>query len=195
MGYGDEIGLDRAIVKVLPYHPKWAEYFCEEKELLVKTIGKTALDIRHIGSTSIVGMPSKPILDILVGLQTLTEVEPFVANLKAIGYEDKGNGDEAGRRYFVKGTEQKRTHHLNFCELNGPFWTRHVLFRDYLEKHPEFAERYAKLKLELAAKFPNNRLAYTNGKEEFVRSVLTLASSEGVANANAINSRVGDCSR
>ncbi len=179
MAQGDEIGLHRAIVTIVPYHPKWAEYFRQEKELLLKTMGETVLDIRHIGSTSIVGMPSKPILDILVGIQTLAEVEPFVANLNAIGYEDKGNGDEPGRRYFVKGAPEKRTHHLNFCEMNGSFWVRHILFRDYLEIHPEAAQQYAALKRTLAAKFPNDRPAYTAGKEKFVRSILELATSKG----------------
>ena len=178
MAYGDEVGLHRAIVRIVPYHPKWAEYFRTEKELLLKMMGETVLDIRHIGSTSIVGMPSKPILDILVGVQTLAAVERSVEDLNLIGYEDRGNGDAPGRRYFVKGAEEKRTHHLNFCELNGIFWTTHVFFRDYLEKHPDAAEQYAILKRALAAKFPNDRLAYATGKEEFVRSILKLAANE-----------------
>jgi len=179
MAYGDEIGLHRAIVRIVPYDPKWAEYFRREKELLLKTMRETALEIRHIGSTSIVGMPAKPILDILVGVKTLAAVEPFVQDLKLIGYKDRGNGDEPGRRYFVKGVEEKRTHHLNFCELNGIFWTSHILFRDYLEKHPDAAKQYATIKRALAAKFPKDRPAYTAGKEEFVRSILKLASNEG----------------
>jgi GrpB-like predicted nucleotidyltransferase (UPF0157 family) len=178
MASGDEIGLHRAVVRIVPYHPRWAEYFRAEKELLLKCMGDKALDIRHIGSTSIVGMPAKPILDILVGLPTLTSVEPFVRDLKLIGYEDRGNGDEPGRRYFVKGTEDNRTHHLNFCELNRVFWTKHVLFRDYLEKHRDAREQYAALKKVLAANFPNHRLAYTRGKEEFVHSILKLAANE-----------------
>ena len=179
MAYGNEIGLHRAVVRIVPYHPKWAEYFGKEKELLLKMMGESVLDIRHIGSTSIVGMPAKPILDILVGVRTLAAVEPLVEDLNLIGYEDKGDGDEPGRRYFVKGAEEKRTHHLNFCELNGIFWTSHVLFRDYLEKHPDAAKQYATLKRALAAKFPNDRPAYTTGKEEFVLSILKLAANEG----------------
>lgn len=179
MTYGDEIGLHRAIVRIAPYDPKWAEYFRREKELLLKTMREAVLEIRHIGSTSIVGMPSKPIVDILVGVKTLAAVEPFVQDLKLIGYEDRGNGDAPGRRYFVKGAEEKRTHHLNFCELNGIFWRSHVLFRDYLENHPDAAKQYVTIKRALAAKFPNDRPAYTAGKEEFVRSILKLAANDG----------------
>lgn len=175
MAYENEIGLHRAIVKVVPYRPKWAEYFLKERALLLKIMGEEVLDIRHIGSTSIVGMPAKPILDILVGLQTLAAVEPFVEDLNLIGYEDRGNGDDLGRRYFVKGAEAERTHHLNFCELNGSFWKRHVHFRDYLEKHADAARAYAALKRALAERFPNDRKAYTAGKEEFVRSIVNLA--------------------
>ena len=108
----------------------------------------------------------------------MAAVEPFVQDLKLIGYEDRGNGDAPGRRYFVKGAEEKRTHHLNFCELNGIFWRSHVLFRDYLEKHPDAAKQYATIKRALAAKFPNDRRAYTAGKEEFVRSILKLAAND-----------------
>lgn len=55
----------------MPYRPQWAECYREERELLLKILGEEALDIRHIGSTSIVGMPAKPILDILVGVKAL----------------------------------------------------------------------------------------------------------------------------
>ena len=179
MVYGDEIGLHRATVRIVPYDPTWAEYFRREKELLLKVLGETVLDVRHIGSTSIGGMPAKPILDILAGVRTLAAVEPLVEDLNLIGYQDRGNGDAPGRRYFVKGAEERRTHHLNFCALNGIFWTTHVFFRDYLEKHPDAAKQYATLKRALAAKFPNDRPAYTRGKEEFVGSILKLAANEG----------------
>ena len=87
MAYGDEIGLHRAIVRIVPYHPKWAEYFRREKELLLKMMGETVLDIRHIGSTSIVGMPAKPILDILVAVQTLAAVFYEWFNMRAGHWE------------------------------------------------------------------------------------------------------------
>jgi GrpB-like predicted nucleotidyltransferase (UPF0157 family) len=58
MIYRDELGLNRAIVRIEPYNPQWAEYFRMEQDLLLKVMGETALDIRHIGSTSIGGMPA-----------------------------------------------------------------------------------------------------------------------------------------
>ena len=174
----DEIGLARWTVKVVAHHPKWAEHFRQEKEILFQIMGPKLLDVRHIGSTSIPAMLAKPIVDILAAVKTLSDVEPFTEDLIRVGYQDKGNGDVPGRRYFVKGGEGKRTHHLNFCEMNSLFWTSHLAFRDYLERHPDAAKQYAALKRALAAKFPDDRLAYTAGKEEFVRSILKLAANE-----------------
>lgn len=174
----DEIGLPRWAVKVVAHNAKWAEYFRLEKAVLYQIGGTKLLDVRHIGSTSIPGMPAKPIVDILAAVKILSDVELFTDKLIRIGYTDKGNGDVVGRRYFVKGGADRRTHHLNFCEMNSLFWTTHLAFRDYLERHAEAAEQYASLKRSLVAKFPNDRLAYTSGKEEFVGAILKLAANE-----------------
>lgn len=178
MAYDDEIGLHRGTVKVVAHHPNWAECFRKERELLFQIMGEKVLDIRHVGSTSISEMPAKPVIDILAAVKTLADVEPFTEDLIVIGYEDKGNGDVLGRRFFVKGREEKRTHHLNFCEMNSFFWRSHLAFRDYLERHPEAAKQYSVLKRALAEKFPNDRNAYTTAKEEFVRSILARAKNE-----------------
>jgi len=175
MAHKGEIGLHRGTVQLVTHHPKWPEHFSKEQQLLFRILGEKALDISHIGSTSIPGMPAKPILDILAAVKMLSDVEAFTQDLNKIGYEDKGDGGVPGRRFFVKGTEAKRTHHLNFCELNSFFWRSHIAFRDYLEQHPEIAREYSALKQGLADIFPNDRGSYTAGKEEFVHSILDRA--------------------
>jgi GrpB-like predicted nucleotidyltransferase (UPF0157 family) len=55
-------------------------------------------------------------------------------------------------------------------------WLKHVHFRDHLRAHPEDARSYAKLKYDLAARFPDDRDAYTEGKSPFVAAVLRRAS-------------------
>jgi len=175
MAHKAEIGLHRGTVKLVAHNPKWAEYFSKEKELLFKILGEKIVDLRHIGSTSIPGIPAKPILDILAAVKTLADVEAFTQNLNKVGYEDKGDGGVPGRRFFVKGGEAKRIHHLKFCEMNSFFWKSHLAFCDYLKRHPDAAKEYSALKRGLADKFPNDRGAYTAGKEEFVRSILDQA--------------------
>jgi len=58
MALNDEIVSGRGSVKLVAHQSSWAECFSEEKQLLVETLGSKVLDIRHIGSTSILGMPA-----------------------------------------------------------------------------------------------------------------------------------------
>jgi GrpB-like predicted nucleotidyltransferase (UPF0157 family) len=172
------IGLKRGTVRVVPYTPDWLKCFQAERDLLRTALGSKVLEIRHIGSTAIPGMPAKPIIDILVAVRNLADVSDFLNALVRLGYEDKGDGGVVGRRYFVKGTEAGRTHHLNFYEMNSPGWATHILFCEYLKSHNEVAEEYADLKQTLAKKFPTDRASYANGKEQFVTAVLERAANE-----------------
>jgi GrpB-like predicted nucleotidyltransferase (UPF0157 family) len=53
-----------------------------------------------------------------------------------------------------------------------------VLFRDYLIRHPQNAQEYANLKVELTGQFPQDREAYLEGKAPFIQNILQLAFSE-----------------
>ncbi|WP_189011745.1 GrpB family protein, partial [Paenibacillus marchantiophytorum] len=66
-------------------------------------------------------------------------------------------------------------HHLYVCTLDNVEYKRHILFRDYLRSHPEDAKQYGDLKVELAQRYQNDRLAYTNAKGDFVREILQRA--------------------
>jgi len=169
------IGLRRGTVRVVPYNPDWSTFFQAEQDLLRNALGSKVLEIRHIGSTAIPGMPAKPIIDILAAVRNLADVTDFVDALVRLGYEDKGDGSVVGRRYFVKGTETGRTHHLNFYEMNSNGWVTHILFCEYLKSHAEVAKQYAELKEKLAKEFPTDRASYTDGKESFVAAVVEKA--------------------
>jgi GrpB-like predicted nucleotidyltransferase (UPF0157 family) len=182
------IGLKRGSVRVVPYDPDWPIYFQAERDLLRSTLGASVLEIRHIGSTAIPGMPAKPILDILAAVGNLADVSDFIDPLLKLGYEDKGDGRVAGRRYFVKGTEEARTHHLNFYEMNSPGWTTHILFCEYLKSHTEVAREYAELKENLANLFPTDRTSYADGKKSFVAAVVEKAVSEHESTRTALSS-------
>ncbi len=64
------LGLDRGIVRLVPYSPEWQKLFEEEERLLRSAIGEHVVDIQHIGSTSIPGLEAKPILDIAVAVSS-----------------------------------------------------------------------------------------------------------------------------
>ena len=130
------IGLQRGIVKLLPYEKKWCEFYAKEESLLLDTIRNYIVAIEHIGSTSIPDIYAKPVIDIAIGIKDLPIGTLCISPLAGIGYEYKGEAGVPDRHFFVKGSEKCRTHYLNIEELNGINWKNHILFRDYLRNHP-----------------------------------------------------------
>ncbi|WP_160680366.1 GrpB family protein [Clostridium sp. C8-1-8] len=69
------IGLARGIVKVVPYSFSWNGAYNNEENLLKYLLGEKAIDIQHIGSASIEGLDSKPIIDIALDVKSLDDVD------------------------------------------------------------------------------------------------------------------------
>lgn len=172
------IGLARGTVKLLPYSYQWKELYKEEEKLLYSLVGEYVVDIQHVGSTSIEGLPSKPIIDIALGVNSLEDVEKFRASLEGAGYHFRGNGGIEGRVLFAKGSKELRTHYLHVEAFNSDLWKNHVYFRDYLLLNRNLIEEYSKLKKDLTLKFGKDRESYTKGKNEFITAVLKKASEE-----------------
>lgn len=57
---------------------------------------------------------------------------------------------------------------------DGDNWQKATLFRKYLLENPEMAQVYGELKTNLANRFPNDRKAYGEGKNEFINKVLNI---------------------
>jgi len=176
-------------VEIVPYDPRWPRLFEEEKTHLLACLPRHLVRrIEHFGSTAVPGLGAKPIVDMLVEVADLeaTKLE-IVPVLESQGYDyvwRPTHGDDGPPFYawFIKREPRTRTrtHHIHMVEAHFEQWD-HLLFRDYLVAHPPVAREYETLKRRLASDHPHDRIAYTNGKTEFVTAVL----------ANAKNSREG----
>jgi len=146
--------------------------FEEERLRIAIGLGRLPAAIEHIGSTAIPGIKTKPVFDILIGLRALP-LTTAIAPLVALGYEhvEGAGGDE--RFYFRRGSP--RLFHVHVVLFDSPVWRRHIIFRDWLNLHPDLAREYEALKLDLAARFPNDRDAYASAKDPFVERVLAEA--------------------
>jgi GrpB-like predicted nucleotidyltransferase (UPF0157 family) len=170
------LGCERHLVRLVPYQTAWAELFQQEAERLRAALGDHVVGIEHVGSTALPGLDAKPILDIVVAVQSMTDESLFEGALAPLAYLHKSDNDMPGRLYFVKRLPNDRsTHHLNVTELGAEWWVEHVAFRDHLLAHPESKAEYLALKRELARRHPTDRRAYGEGKETFIRRILALA--------------------
>jgi GrpB-like predicted nucleotidyltransferase (UPF0157 family) len=161
-------------VVVLPYDARWPELFRAERDRLAGIFGERAAGIEHVGSTAVPGLAAKGIVDILLGLRQLELRPEDLDAMAGLGYLYRGELGIPGRHFLHKGDPP--THHVHAVEHGSVEWLKHVHFRDHLRAHPEEARSYAKLKHELATRFPDDREAYTEGKSPFVAAVLRRAS-------------------
>lgn len=170
-------------VVLSPYDPAWPLMFEREKKRLYKFLPKDLLKrVEHIGSTAVPNLCAKPVIDILVEVTSLEETKkrivPLLHNQKYDYFWRPTNGDDTPPFYawFIKrNAKGDRTHHIHMVEKDfEQHWDR-LLFRDYLIEFPEVAKEYKNLKLSLAHDFPHDRLAYANGKKEFIDRVTRKA--------------------
>jgi GrpB-like predicted nucleotidyltransferase (UPF0157 family) len=184
------LGLDSGVVRLVPYDPRWAELFVEEREriLAIAESAHVSIVLEHTGSTAIRGMIAKPVLDILAGRSPSTSRETAIDVLRRVGYLYRGEQGIPGRDFFRRG--DPRQYHVHLAEIGSTFWDDHRLFRDFLREQPEEAAAYAALKRDLAEQYPFDRESYINGKTEFVRAVLVKARQSSALRGFVGESRV-----
>jgi GrpB-like predicted nucleotidyltransferase (UPF0157 family) len=172
--------LERALhedISLHPYDPKWPALFLAERASLIKRFPTQLLDIQHFGSTAIPGMAAKPVIDLLAGVESMAVADTLLESLVKAGYFTPAdfNATLDDRRWLMRWSEGRRTHHLHLVVFGGATWQGYIRFRDALLAHPNLVERYAQLKHELALQYSSDREAYTEGKTGFVLSVLRNA--------------------
>jgi GrpB-like predicted nucleotidyltransferase (UPF0157 family) len=156
--------------EVCSYNEKWAQMFMEEAKKLNLIFGNEIVDIHHIGSTSVLELKAKPIIDIMPVVKDINNVDKYNLEMHEIGYEPKGENGIAGRRYFQKGGDN-RSHHVHIYQIGSDEIIRHLAFRDYLKSHPDEMKNYGELKEELAQQFPYDIKSYINGKDHLVKDI------------------------
>ncbi|NES19869.1 MAG: GrpB family protein [Symploca sp. SIO3E6] len=159
-------------VEVVPHDPTWQEAFRMESKRVADALGEIFVAIHHIGSTAIPGIYAKPIIDILVEVQDITQVDEQSSAMESLGYQVMGEYGIPERRFFRKDNQAGvRTHHIHIFEVGSAQVKRHLAFRDYMIAHTEAAQRYSELKRELAREHPQNIDGYIDGKDSFIKEI------------------------
>jgi GrpB-like predicted nucleotidyltransferase (UPF0157 family) len=161
-------------IELTAYDPNWRARFAEQ-QVRLDTILKPWLagEIEHIGSTSVTGLRSKPIVDILAPVRSLTASRTAIPVLEKDGWlfwPDDPNQNY--RLWFLRPRPDARTHHLQIIQHDHRNLRALIAFRDALRRDPKAREAYSSLKEDLSSKHPSDRNAYSNAKTEFVRSIL-----------------------
>jgi len=167
-------------VVIVDFDRRWPALYERARAELLTAVGPWLVAVEHVGSTAVPGLAAKPVIDIMAGLRSLGAAAHCIPRLQALGYEyvPPFEAELPERRYFRRNAGAVRTHQVHMVETSSEFWERHLLFRDYLRAHPETAAEYAALKRNLAARFRDQREAYTDAKGPFIRAVEARARAE-----------------
>jgi GrpB-like predicted nucleotidyltransferase (UPF0157 family) len=161
-------------IKLVDYDPAWLARFAEQQTRLRAVLAPwLAGDIEHIGSTAVPGMKSKPIVDMLAPVHSLTTARGAVEILQNehwLFWPDDPNQDY--RLWFLRPNPSHRTHHLQIIQHDHPNLRALIVFRDVLRRSRKVRAAYSELKSRLADQHASDRNAYTNAKTEFVQAVL-----------------------
>ena len=170
------IGMKRGTVYLEPHQTEWERAAEETIRTLKNILGNSAADIQHIGSTSIRTISAKPIIDIAVAVndyELILSKRDVLENADIIFRFD----ERPEQLLFVMGDFEKdtRSHHIHVVIYGSDEWNNYINFRDYLNSNTEAAREYEAVKLRLAEQYPDDRIAYTDGKQEDIDRLLAEA--------------------
>jgi GrpB-like predicted nucleotidyltransferase (UPF0157 family) len=160
-------------VEVVPFRGEWTAAFATWQERLLAALGAAALRVEHIGSTAVPGLPAKPVVDIQVSVREVDREDSYAHAVEGLGVSLRSR--ESGHRYFRPAGDRPRDVQIHVCSTASGWEREHLLFRDFLRADEDTRNRYARLKLELADRYRDDRLAYNEAKTGFILDALDEA--------------------
>ncbi|MFH5881064.1 GrpB family protein [Liberiplasma polymorphum] len=171
------IGLKNGVVKLESHNSAWINEANHMIQLLSNIFQENALDIQHIGSTSIPLIKAKPIIDLALKVDDFSSVKNYISDLEALGFIYNRHANLPNAMYFNRKINNKTvsTHHLHVFHNESQEWRNHIYFRDYLNQNAEVAKAYEQLKEKLLIAFEHNRPMYTELKADFIKQTIRKA--------------------
>jgi GrpB-like predicted nucleotidyltransferase (UPF0157 family) len=151
------------------YDPAWVDRFAAATSLLDEALGGLIIAIEHVGSTSVPGLPAKPIIDIDLLIEDTADESRYLPALETREYRLVLREPWwYGHRMLVSPAEDV---HLHMWPHDAPEPVRHRLFRDWLRSHPEDRDLYAATKRRLARDTVDRPGDYSLAKNDVIDEI------------------------
>ena len=177
------LGLKRGVVELADHDPEWETIARETIGRLWRVFGSVAKDIQHVGSTAIIHIKAKPIIDIAVAVFNFDDVKALSPTLEkqgfiCVGWENDGTVQpmyQCGE--FVSGEKLPLilTHFIHIVMADSQQWHDYINHRDYMNICPAAAHEYESLKIQLAEENSNNYHDYFLGKQDYIQKTVKIA--------------------
>jgi GrpB-like predicted nucleotidyltransferase (UPF0157 family) len=160
-------------IVLVEYDLRWPAFYEQAAEQIRGALGDAALQIHHVGSTSVPGLMAKPRIDINLVVRDTTDEEAYIPKLEAAGYVLRVREPDWFEHWMLRGLDPPVNLHVFPSEC--PEVDRMLLFRDWLRANEADRELCARTKRELAAtewKYVQN---YADAKTAVVEEILARA--------------------
>jgi GrpB-like predicted nucleotidyltransferase (UPF0157 family) len=165
-------GAEAVHVSLHEYDERWPSQFVEHRRRIVQALAPSgmAIEVDHIGSTSVPGLAAKPIVDIVVAVPDITAEGDYLDPLLAAGYELRVR--EPGHR-LVRTPE--RSVHVHVYEQGAVAIDEYLLLRDHLRSDAADRELYATVKRDLLGRRWDDMNDYADAKTEVIAAIKARA--------------------
>jgi len=163
-----------APIHIADYDPEWPRLFDREAARIRGALGDGRVRLlEHAGSTSVPGLPAKPIIDIVLAVPDSAEEQGYVPDLEAAGYMLSIREPDWFEHRVFKGPDTNVNLHV-FTDGCTEI-ARMLRFRDWMRTNDEDRDRYAAAKRELAGRTWRHVQHYADAKTEVVLEIMARA--------------------
>lgn len=162
------------VIRVVEYDDRWPTVFERVAALIKGILGDRVLELHHVGSTSVPGLPAKPVIDIDLVVADPADEASYVPDLVTAGLVHQIREPWWHEHRLLRNADPAANVHVFGPDC--PEVVRHLMFRDWLVEHEDDRETYAEAKRAAAAEM-NARpgggtgMDYNRHKEPVVRDL------------------------
>ncbi len=160
-------------IHLADYDEAWPAMFAREAQRIRATLGTAALDVDHVGSTSVPSLAAKPIIDIILTVADSADEAAYVPAMEAAGYVLRIREPDWFEHRLFKGPDTDVNVHV--FSAGCPEADRMVRFRDHLRSDARDRGLYERTKRDLAARRWKYVQHYANAKSEVVAEIMARA--------------------
>ena len=162
-------------VALADYDPAWPDRYSVMEETIRAALRDAALQIEHVGSTSVPDLMAKPIIDIVLVVADSAQEEAYVPPLEAAGYALRIREPDWYEHRMLRGGSADVNLHV--FSAGCPEVDRMLRFRDHLRSNAADRELYAAAKRELAARNWRHVQDYADAKTAVIDEIVARASA------------------
>lgn len=156
--------------------PIWKDRYRSERDRVKEASDEGLLDVFHIGSTAIPGVPGKPVLDVMPVYTDYEAMRATADHLVEKAFELEHDTDDT---IILLRREEDYVVAVRMHTIDAEQWRPMLIFRDYLSENPDARKEYTRVKRQAADEHPDDMEAYTSAKTEVVQSLMEKARDAG----------------